>query len=54
LEVKGNHFRVRLHDTLLFEADDRTFTDAGKVGLWTKANSETYFDDLNRKTSEAR
>lgn len=53
-EVKGTHFRVHLNDTLLFEADDRTFRDAGKVGLWTKADSVTYFDDLTVKTSAAR
>jgi 3-keto-disaccharide hydrolase len=28
------------------EATDDTFKDAGKVGLWTKADSVTYFDDL--------
>lgn len=28
------------------EATDETFKDAGKVGLWTKADSITYFDDL--------
>jgi Domain of Unknown Function (DUF1080) len=54
LEVKGTHFRVFLNDNLLFEADDRTFRDAGKVGLWTKADSVTYFDDLTVKASEAR
>jgi hypothetical protein len=54
LAMKGIHFRVRLNDTLLFEADDGTFKDAGKVGLWTKADSVTYFDDLHVKTSEAR
>jgi Beta xylosidase C-terminal Concanavalin A-like domain len=54
LEVKGTRFRVFLDDNLLFEADDRTFRDAGKVGLWTKADSVTYFDDLTVKTSEAR
>jgi Beta xylosidase C-terminal Concanavalin A-like domain len=53
-EVKGTHFRVSLNDNLLFEADDGTFRDAGKVGLWTKADSVTYFDDLTVKTSEAR
>ena len=25
---------------------DDTFKDAGKVGLWTKADAQTYFDDL--------
>jgi Beta xylosidase C-terminal Concanavalin A-like domain len=54
LEVNGTHFRVLLNDTLLFEADDRTFRDAGKVGLWTKADSMSYFDDLTVKSSAAR
>ncbi len=46
LEVKGSHFKVFFDDKLLFEADDDTFKEAGKVGLWTKADSVTYFDDL--------
>jgi len=46
LAVKGPHFQVSLDDKLLFEADDDTFKDAGKVGLWTKADSVTYFDNL--------
>ena len=53
-EVKGTHFRVRLNDTPLFEADDRSFRDAGKVGLWTKADSVTYFDDLTVRPSDTR
>jgi hypothetical protein len=28
------------------EATDSTFTKAGKVGLWTKADAQTYFDDM--------
>jgi hypothetical protein len=28
------------------EAIDETFPEAGKIGLWTKADSVTYFDDL--------
>jgi len=31
--------------TCYYDGDD-TFKDAGKVGLWTKADSVTYFDDL--------
>jgi hypothetical protein len=46
LEVRKGHFKVFFNDTLLFEADDSTFKNAGKVGLWTKADSVTYFDDL--------
>lgn len=51
-EVKGTHFRVFLNDTLLFEADDRTFSGAGKVGLWTKADSVTSFDDLTIRPAD--
>ena len=46
LVVKGKHFNVFFNDKLLIEADDEAFSEAGKVGLWTKADSVTYFDDL--------
>jgi hypothetical protein len=54
LEVKGTHLRVLLNDALLCQADDATFKNAGKVGLWTKADSVTYFDDLRVKTDATR
>jgi Domain of Unknown Function (DUF1080) len=54
LEVKGMHFRVFWNGKILFEADDATFKDAGKVGLWTKADSVTYFDDFRVKTENTR
>jgi hypothetical protein len=28
------------------EVEDKTFTEAGKTGFWTKADSVTYFDDF--------
>jgi hypothetical protein len=54
LEVIGTHFRVFFNDTLLFEADDPTFRDAGKAGLWTKADSVTYFDNLTMARPDTR
>lgn len=30
----------------LFEVEDATIPDAGMIGLWTKADSVTLFDDL--------
>ena len=54
MEARGTHFRVFLNGRRLFEADDITFKDAGKVGLWTKADSVTYFDDLRVKTDATR
>jgi hypothetical protein len=44
--AKGNLFDVYLNGQKLYEVEDGTFTEAGKVGLWTKADSVTYFDDL--------
>jgi hypothetical protein len=29
------------------EETDNTFRDSGKIGLWTKADSVSYFDDLH-------
>ena len=46
VEVKGNLFTVSLNGQKLFEVEDNTFTEAGKIGLWTKADSVIYFDDL--------
>jgi hypothetical protein len=28
------------------EAEDATFTEAGMIGLWSKADAQSYFDDL--------
>ena len=39
-------FTVFLNGERLFEVEDQTFKDAGKVGLWTKADSVTYFADF--------
>lgn len=41
VEFKGSRFRVLYNGQQLFEVEDSTFTDAGKVGLWTKADSVT-------------
>ncbi len=44
--AKGNLFEVYSNGAKLFEVEDSTFPMAGKVGLWTKADSVTLFDDL--------
>lgn len=43
----GNRFEVYSNGVKLFEVEDSTFSGAGKVGLWTKADSVTLFDDLS-------
>jgi hypothetical protein len=42
----GNLFEVYLGNQKLYEVEDNTFPEAGKIGLWTKADSVTHFDDL--------
>ena len=44
--AKGPLFEVYHDGRKLYEVEDTTFTQAGKVGVWTKADSVTYFDDL--------
>ncbi|MCB0497261.1 MAG: hypothetical protein KDC79_14065 [Cyclobacteriaceae bacterium] len=46
LVVKGDLFTVFLNGKELFKVQDETFTEAGKVGFWTKADAVTYFDDF--------
>ncbi len=46
LTVVDNLFTVYLNDKQLFQVRDETFPKAGKIGLWTKADAVTYFDDF--------
>jgi len=42
----GPRFEVFFNGARLYEVEDATFTRPGKVGLWTKADSVTQFDDV--------
>ncbi|MBI3770745.1 MAG: hypothetical protein HY271_19930 [Deltaproteobacteria bacterium] len=46
VEATGDHFVVSWDATKVIEATDDTFSQPGKVGVWTKADSFTEFDDL--------
>jgi hypothetical protein len=46
VDFRGARFSVTFNGRLLFEVEDSTFKDAGKVGLWTKADSVTLFDEV--------
>ena len=46
LEAVADHFVVWFDGKKVLDAKDRTFKDAGKVGLWTKADSVIQFDDF--------
>src|SRR2546430_15182490 len=43
----GNHFTVTFDGKNAVEWDDDTFKNPGKVGVWTKADSVTAFDDFS-------
>ncbi len=45
-EARGDQFHCYYDDQLKITARDSTFKDAGKIGLWTKADSVIHFDDL--------
>jgi hypothetical protein len=46
LRAEDDRFTVSYDGKELFAARDATFADAGKVALWTKADSVTYFDTI--------
>jgi hypothetical protein len=46
IDFKASRFNASLNGKQLFEVEDSTFSDAGKVGLWTKADSVTLFDQV--------
>src|SRR6266550_4129474 len=46
IDFSGSRFRVSFNGRQLFEIEDSTFEDAGMVGLWTKADSVTLFDQV--------
>jgi len=50
VEFSGSTFKVFFNGKHLFDAEDATFQGAGKVGVWTKADSVTLFDDFNSGT----
>lgn len=43
----ADHITVSLDGKKWLDFHDRTFTEAGMVGLWTKSDARTHFDDLS-------
>jgi hypothetical protein len=50
LKAEGDRFTVSFEGKAPFSAQDQTFPGAGKVALWTKADSVTYFDTISIMT----
>jgi hypothetical protein len=46
VSVRGSKFQVFVNHRRLLQAEDKTFQNTGKVGLWTKGDAVTYFDDF--------
>jgi len=49
VEVVGSQIQGFLNNELVVETSDDTF-QSGKIGLWTKADSVTCFDDVEART----
>ena len=49
IKMVGDKITCTFNGKVEIEARDKTFTQAGKVGLWTKADAQTYFDDFTAK-----
>jgi Domain of Unknown Function (DUF1080) len=46
VEVKGNKVEGYLDGEKMWQITDDTFKDAGKIGLWTKADAQSHFDEF--------
>jgi len=47
VDFAGNKFTVTFDGNKVIEATDESFANAGKVGVWTKADSVTLFDNFS-------
>src|SRR5712692_9276040 len=47
VDFEGNKFTVTFDANKVIEATDASFANGGKVGVWTKADSVTLFDDFS-------
>jgi hypothetical protein len=44
--MTGDHIECYYDGKKYLDAKDSTFKEAGKIGLWTKADAQSHFDDL--------
>ena len=47
VDFAGNKFTVTFDGNKVIDATDESFANGGKVGVWTKADSVTVFDDFS-------
>lgn len=46
IDHRGDHIRCAIDGKVVIDLRDATFPDAGGIGVWTKADAATDFDDL--------
>jgi hypothetical protein len=46
LKAQGDRFAIEFGDKTLFTTLDKTFAGAGRIALWTKADSVTRFEQI--------
>jgi hypothetical protein len=46
LRMRGSMAEVLFNGTVIFSASDTTFSEPGAVGIWTKSDSVTHFDQF--------
>lgn len=54
ITMEGTEIVGYLDGRKLLEADDSTFVDVGKVGLWSRSDAQSYFDDLKVSTFSSK
>lgn len=50
--MQGDHIRCFINGRPLIEAHDRLFVGPGRIGLWTKADAQSDFDELTLRGAE--
>jgi hypothetical protein len=46
VSMRGTHIECFYDEKKYLDCNDSTFSDVGLIGLWTKADAQTHFDDL--------
>ena len=44
--MKGDHIECSIDGKKSLDVHDSTFTEAGKIGVWSKSDAQSQFDDL--------
>jgi hypothetical protein len=48
--MKGDHIECYMDGARYLDVRDSTYTEAGMIGLWTKADAQSHFDNVEVAT----